>query len=184
MTTEVPVTSPAIALRDGRAVAIRALAASDNSALQAFGQALPDDEWLYLQHDLRNHESVNRLVGARDAEHWRQIVGVDAEGQVAAYGAVQLLPGRSSHVADIQMIVGGNWRRSGLGTALAHRLVYEARALGATKVIVDMVDTQDAGRSIFERLGFREEGRLISHARGRDGNWYNLLVLALVVEYE
>ena len=49
---------------------------------------------------------------------------------------------------------------------------------GLNKVIVEMLEEQQAGRAIFERLGFRLEGRLSAHARDRHGQRRNLLLLA------
>ena len=45
-------------------------------------------------------------------------------------------------------------------------------------MIVEMLEEQQAGRAIFERLGFRLEGRLSAHARDRHGQRRNLLLLA------
>jgi ribosomal protein S18 acetylase RimI-like enzyme len=164
-------------LRDGRALTIRPLAGDDSAALLAFGAALPQDDWLYLQNDLRSADVAARLIGARDAEHWRQLVAVTPAGEIAAYSSARLLGGWSSHVADIQLLVAEGWRRCGLGTALAHAIVAAAQAIGAAKVMVDMVEEQAAGQAIFAHLGFRLEGRLINHTRDRDGNRHNLVVL-------
>jgi GNAT superfamily N-acetyltransferase len=168
---------PALTLRDGRSVVIRPLGAGDADPLLDFGHALPQDDWFYLQNDLRAADVVARLVNARDAEHWRQLVAVAPGGRAAAYSSARLLPGWSSHVADIQLLVAEDWRRAGLGTALARAIVAAARSLGATKVMVDMVEEQAAGLAIFSRLGFRQEGRLVNHTRDRDGNRHTLVVL-------
>lgn len=164
-------------LRDGRTVTIRPLEAGDGAALLAFGEALPQDDWLYLQDDLRNPDIVARLINAREAEHWRQLVTVTAGGEIVAYTSARLLPGWSSHVADIQLLVAEGWRRGGLGTALAREIVSAARLIGAAKVMVDMVEEQADGQAIFVHLGFILEGRLVNHTRDRDGNRHNLIVL-------
>jgi ribosomal protein S18 acetylase RimI-like enzyme len=164
-------------LRDGRTTTIRPLDGGDAPALLAFGEALPQDDWLYLQDDLRNPDTVARLVNARDAEHWRQLLAVTPQGEVVAYSSARLLPGWSNHVADIQLLVAEGWRHVGLGAALARSIVAAAQAIGAAKVMVDMVEEQADGRAIFLQLGFTQEGRLINHTRDRDGNRHNLLVL-------
>jgi RimJ/RimL family protein N-acetyltransferase len=168
---------PIITLRDGREVTIRALAEDDRAALHAFGKALPQDDWLYLENDLQNPDIILRLVNAHAAENWRQIVAV-ADQAIVAYSAVRRLHGWSSHVADIQLIISDGWRRSGLGTAMAQAIFTAARDLGANKVIVEMLEERIAGRAIFERLGFRVEGMLSQHARDRHDHPHNLLILA------
>ena len=81
-------------------------------------------------------------------------------------------------MADIVLLVNPAWRRSGLGTLLAQAVFDAARDLGATKVIVEMLEEQRAGRAIFERLGFRVEGTLADHALDRLGRPHNLMILS------
>jgi GNAT superfamily N-acetyltransferase len=164
-------------LRDGREIRIRRLGEGDRLALLAFGAALPEDDRLYLEDDLQSQEIITRLVNAHAAENWRQIVALEGES-IVGYGAVRRLPGWSSHVAEIQLIISAGWRHEGLGSAMAQAIFDAARELGAAKVIVEMVEKQSFGRAIFERLGFRVEGALSAHVRDRHGQQHNLLVLA------
>jgi ribosomal protein S18 acetylase RimI-like enzyme len=171
-------TAPArVALRNDQAAAIRPLAEGDRAALLAFGRNLPQDDLLYLEDDFQSPEIIARLVNAHQAENWRQIVA-EGDGAIVGYGAVRRLAGWSSHVADIVLLVSPAWRRSGLGTALAQAAFDAARDLGATKVIVEMLEEQRGGRAIFERLGFRVEGTLAGHALDRLGRPHNLLILS------
>jgi RimJ/RimL family protein N-acetyltransferase len=165
------------ALRDGRIVTIRPLDEGDYTALLAFGAALPQDDLLYLENDFQSPDIIRRLVNASAAENWRQIVAV-SDGAIVGYSAVRRLAGWSSHVADIHLTVSSGWRRNGLGTAMAQAIFDAARDLGVNKVIVEMLERQNAGRAIFERLGFRVEGTLNQHARDRHGERHNLLILA------
>jgi RimJ/RimL family protein N-acetyltransferase len=169
--------APSSVLRDGRTVTIRPLGEEDYAALLAFGMALPQDDLLYLENDFQNPDIIRRLVNASSAENWRQVVAV-AQGAIVGYTAVRRLTGWSSHVADIHLTVGDGWRRSGLGTAMAQTIFDAARDLGVNKVIVEMMERQNAGRAIFERLGFRVEGTLSAHVRDRHGQRHNLLILA------
>ena len=164
-------------LRDGRTVIIRRLFEGDRAALLAFGAGLPEDDRLYLEDDLQSLEIITRLVNAAAAENWRQIVALEGE-RIIGYGAVRRLPGWSSHVADIQLLISADWRGEGLGTIMAQAIFDAARELRAAKVIVEIVEEQSHGRAIFERLGFRVEGALSGHVRDRHGQQHNLLVLA------
>jgi ribosomal protein S18 acetylase RimI-like enzyme len=167
-----------IALRQGGAITLRPLGEGDRAALLDFGRALPQDDWLYLEDDLRNPDIITRLVNAHQAENWRQIVAVDEGGAIAGYSAVRRLPGWSSHVADIQLLIAEDFRRRGLGTALARSIFDAARDLGAAKVIVEILEEQTAGQAIFVRMGFHFEGRLTDHVRDRTGGRHNLVLLA------
>ncbi len=175
-------TSPPITLRDGRVVTIRPLAASDKQALLDFGHSLPEDDWRYLQNDLRASETVTWLVNASDGERWRQVVAASDDGTIAAYSSARLMPGWSSHVADLQLLVGQRWRNVGVGRSLARGLVDAARAMGAGKLQVSMIQEQRYGFEIFGRMGFAQEGTLLNHTRDRDGQRHHLVVMALHVE--
>jgi ribosomal protein S18 acetylase RimI-like enzyme len=165
-------------LRDGRCVTVRPLGETDGAALLEFGQTLPVDDWQYLEDDLHRPEIITRLVNAHLAENWRQLVAVTHEDEIVGYAAVRRLPGWSSHVGAIQVLVSHRWRRSGMGTALAEAIFDSARDLGVSKVIVEVMERQRAGVAIFERLGFHIEGSFSNHARDRMGRHHNLLVLA------
>jgi ribosomal protein S18 acetylase RimI-like enzyme len=168
----------AVTLRNGQTVTIRMLGERDHAALLAFGRGLPPDDWQYMREDMQNPDIITRLVNAHAASNWRQIVAEAHDGTIAGYSAVRLLPGWSNHVADIRLIVGEGWRRSGLGRALAPTIFEAARDLGVSKVIVEMLAEQQAGQAIFERLGFHVEGRLVNHARDRNNQRHDLLIMA------
>jgi RimJ/RimL family protein N-acetyltransferase len=171
-----------IVLKDGRSVTIRPLAEEDRVAMTAFGAALPRNDVLYLEDDFSSPDIIARLTNASRAENWRQIVAVSEDGEIAAYSGALRLPGWSNHVADIRLIVGPRWRRSGLGTQMAQATVMAARDLGVTKVIVDMLAAQTAGQAIFRRLGFAVEGQLARHASDRDGNLHDIVIMSAFVK--
>lgn len=171
----------AITFQDGRSVSIRLLAETDRDALMVFGESLPEDDWIYAEEDLRNPVIVTRLINAFAAENWRQLVAVTPGGVIAAYAIVRRLPGWSSHVGDIRLIVHKNWRGMGLGTTMARAVKDAARDLGVSKLIVDMLEAQQEGREIFEKLGFRVEGTFADHARDRQGRRHTLLTLAYYI---
>lgn len=162
------------------AIAIRPLDEEDRPGLLEFGQALPEDDVLYLEEDFHSPEIIARLVNARQAENWRQLVAV-VDGKIVGYTGVRRLPGWSKHVAEIQLVVSREQRRRGLGTVLASAVFDAARELGVCKVIVEMLEEQRAGRAIFERLGFHVEGVLENHAQDRAGERHNLLILAYMM---
>jgi ribosomal protein S18 acetylase RimI-like enzyme len=168
-------------LRDGRAVTIRPLDELDRPALLAFGRALPHGDLLYMEDDLSSPEMIGRLINTRFAENWRQLVA-SAGDQIIGYGALRRLPGWSHHVAGINLIVSAGWRRYGLGAALAQALVDTARALQVDKLIAEVIETQRAGRAIFDRLGFQIEGRFSGHACDRQGRCHTLIVMAQRVQ--
>jgi len=169
-----------VKLSDGRVVVVRALAEQDGPALTDFGTALRADDWRYLDLDLQNPATAQRLVTAHAATNWRQIVAV-VEDRVVGYANVRLLPGWKSHVGDIHLVVDESVRGRGLGLILAEATVGAGKELGVAKLMLEMITEQAAGRKIFERLGFRAEGTLVRHARDDLGVEHDLLLLGLLL---
>jgi L-amino acid N-acyltransferase YncA len=157
-------------------VTIRPLAESDRDMMLAFGRALPEDDWLYLELDFHNPNTITRLVNAAAAENWRQVVAV-ADDAIVGYSNVRALAGWKSHVGDSHLVIGEGWRRSGLGMALAQTILDAARDLGVGKVIAEMVEQQSAGRAIFKRLGFHVEGILNDHVRDHYGQHHDMVIM-------
>jgi L-amino acid N-acyltransferase YncA len=168
---------PTIVRRDNHPVTIRPLAESDRDTMLAFGLGLPHDDWRCLEDDFRSPELITRLINAHAAENWRQIVA-EADDAIIGYSAVRRLTGWSNHVADMQLVVNDGYRHNGLGDALAPAIFAAARDLRVAKVIVGILAEQTAGQAIFQRLGFRLEGTLCAHARDRQGQHHDLLILA------
>lgn len=176
MTETASKVSADIRLRDGTAAHLRRLAEDDMDRLSAFGTSLTRDDWLYLDVDMRSPSTLARLVTAYAATTWRQLVA-QVEDRIVGYSSVRMLPGWKSHVGDIHLVVADEVRGQGLGTLLARATVDAGRELGVHKLLLEMVAEQSAGRTIFERLGFRVEGRLVSQARDDRGELHDLLVL-------
>jgi len=160
-----------------RTLLIRRLREDDRDALLAFGAALPEDDWLYLDVDLQTPATITRLMNAVEARNWRQIVAVDGP-LIVGYANVRQLPGWKSHVGDIVLVLRDDYRRRGVGSALASAVIEVAGELPVSKLILEIVEEQLAGRLIFKRLGFRLEGLLEDHALDYLGNARNLVVLS------
>jgi hypothetical protein len=157
-----------ISLRDGRSVYVRPLTPADGPALLAFGHALPFDDDQPITGDWRNPEIINWLIKAAVLDHWRQVIATSGD-IIVGYGAALRLPGWSSHVAEIYVIVSRGWRHTGLDAVLQSFLLRAARDLGATKAIVELLSEQQPDRLVFERLGFRAEGTLNAQSHSLNG---------------
>ena len=92
-------------------------------------------------------------------EHTYYLVVVDDErpDEVVAYAG--LMAPRGSGQGDIQTIaVDGAVRGRGVGRALMHALIDEARRRGATELFLEVRDDNPVARRLYGSLGFEEIG--------------------------
>jgi L-phenylalanine/L-methionine N-acetyltransferase len=73
------------------------------------------------------------------------------------------------HVASLGMMVALPWRGRGVGSALMAEAIRWAREVGVEKVALSVYPDNDAGRALYRKFGFVEEGRLTGHSKKRIG---------------
>jgi RimJ/RimL family protein N-acetyltransferase len=86
---------------------------------------------------------------------------------------------RLSHAAVLGISVARSYWGGGLGRALITALLHWADARGLVRVSLDVLETNTRAIHLYERLGFREEGRLRAH-RLHDGRLLDTVVMARV----
>ncbi|HJP65918.1 MAG TPA: GNAT family N-acetyltransferase [Actinomycetota bacterium] len=107
------------------------------------------------------------------ANGWRadeaSIVAV-AEGRVIGHlGISREEHPTNRHVASLGMMVASPWRGRGVGSALMAEAIRWARDVGVEKVALSVYPDNEAGRALYRKFGFVEEGRLSGHSKKRIG---------------
>jgi GNAT superfamily N-acetyltransferase len=111
------------------------------------------------------------------ADYWldhKSLVAVARlDGRLA--GSYFLKPnfaGRGAHVANAGYFVVAGLRGRGLGQALVEHSLVEARALGFDAMQFNLVFAGNPARRLYERMGFREIGRVPEAVDGEDAVIY------------
>lgn len=163
---------------------LRLLAAGDLDAIRTFAGRVNEHDILFLGRDLK-HPKVQQAWANALEEGGMQSLGAFSGGELAGTSAiVRDLLGWSPHVAEIRLIVGEDWRGSGLGRALLQASCDLAVASGAEKLIARMTPDQQGAIAMFEDSGFRGEALLRDHVRDRAGQRYDLAIFSLDVARE
>src|SRR6185503_17550 len=90
---------------------------------------------------------------------------------------------RNRHTSELGMMVAEDWRGRGVGQALLAYALEWARAHPVIqKVCLRVYDGNAAGRALYEKMGFVEEGRQRGHIRLEDGSYQDLLFMAVWVK--
>lgn len=90
-------------------------------------------------------------------------------------GAYYLRPnfvGRAAHIANAGYVVGRRWRREGVGRALVEDSIRRAPTLGFDAIQFNLVFASNPARALYERLGWREVGRVPEAVDGEDAVVY------------
>jgi ribosomal protein S18 acetylase RimI-like enzyme len=159
-------------------VEIRTLGRDDVDALRRFFARVPSGDRTFFRESVLEPGVIERWIS--DPDQHRLVAVVD--GEVGGHVAVLRGLGWSRHVAEIRLVVDPAHRRRGLGRLLAQRAVVEAVEMGTTKLVVEVVASQEPTVAMFSNLGFEPEGLLKDHVRSQSGEVHDLLVLAHFVE--
>jgi ribosomal protein S18 acetylase RimI-like enzyme len=153
---------------------LRPLTPDDVELVARFLQDLPDGDLTFFKEDV-DQQTVARWCQDERAPRWLA-VGEDGEAQAM----LTIVPGAlwSSHVGELRLVVGGSYRRLGLGRRLSRYGLAEAVRLGLSKIVVEVVAEKEGDMAMFTSIGFEPEALLRDHIRDRDGNLQDLVLLS------
>ena len=169
-------------LKDGTEVLIRPLTKDDLDKSFAFFQELPEEDRRYLRGDVTKRENVERRIRQMDSGKVRRLVAL-VNDEIVADGALELT-GRewAAHVGELRLIVARPYQRLGLGMLLARELYTLAAGEKLDEIVVRMMRPQVAARTIFRKLGFREEVMLPDQVKDRNGSSQDLILMRCDLE--
>lgn len=114
------------------------------------------------------------------------LVAVDADGVVCGELHVERMKvGIFAHVlTDLTVAVDPDWQGRGVGSALFRALFEAARALTppATRIELWTGAANLGAQRLYERLGFKIEGRMIGRGRYPDGHVEDDIVMGLLLD--
>jgi ribosomal protein S18 acetylase RimI-like enzyme len=144
-------------------------------AVAAFFAALPEGDRTFVKESVEDRSVLAGWAeSGRSGSRWLACDGTD----VIAYLAVLPLPGWSSHVGELRLVVAPEARGRGVGRMLAEHALKTAVELGLSKLVVEVVAVQESTVALFNGLGFRGEALLTDHIRDGHGELQDLVVLA------
>ena len=165
-------------LKDGSSVEISLASAADGPALLEFYRSLSDEDRLVLKDDVTTPGWLARFL-AKLASGAATSLVARAKGRICGEATLHRnLHGWSRHVGEIRLSVASDRRGKGLGNTLAAGVVKLAIDLGLEKMVAQLVESQEAARKTFERLGFRQEAELARQVTDIRGAKRDLLIYA------
>ena len=147
-----------------------------------WGEKAVVEDRKYLRVDVTKREFVDRRIRDIDAGRVKRLVALVGD-KIVADGALELAGHDwTAHVGELRLIVAREYQRRGLGMLMARELYSLAAANKVEQIMVTMMRPQVAARSIFRRLGFREELVLPEHVKDRTGAGQDLILMRCDLE--
>jgi L-amino acid N-acyltransferase YncA len=170
-----------VKLNDQSEVLIRPMVKDDLHRSHDFFCALPAQDKDCLRRDVTKIEAVKERMHEMEVGSVRRVVAVRGD-EIIADGALELSrSGWEQHVGELRIIVAQPYQNKGLGLLVASALYDLAASEDLEELIVKVIDTQTAARSIFRKLGFREEVVLENFVKS-GGSRRNLVLMRCELE--
>ncbi|MDH3402708.1 MAG: GNAT family N-acetyltransferase [Acidobacteriota bacterium] len=171
-----------VKLKDQSEVLIREMTRDDLAASLAFFESLSEEDRTYLRRDVTKREVVERRIREVEAGTAIRLVAV-ADGQIVADGSLEISSEEwKAHVGELRLIIARPYRRKGLGIRLAGELFLLASSARVEEIVVRMMRPQKAARSIFRKLGFRQETVLPDYVKDLSGTRQDMILMRCDLE--
>lgn len=162
-------------------VTIRPARSSDAGGFGAAVKAVAEERrWLQSTHGFalgQTQSFLDRLL----AQGLPPQLALDGE-RVVGWCDINRCDGLMAHGGVLGMGLLPAYRGQGIGARLIAAALETARAAGLIRVELTVFAGNSRARRLYERAGFRQEGRLRRGVRYDDGSEDDLLVMALLLD--
>jgi RimJ/RimL family protein N-acetyltransferase len=172
-------------IRDGVSVLLRPLQLSDEEPLRKFLARIPDQERWFLREDSSETNATTEWIRNLDYSKVLPLVAVKVDdGDIIAN--IQMhrpLAECLRHIAHIRVMVDPEYRRQALGPNLLLAAVKLAMDIGIEKLAAEFVaDIHESAIKAALKLDFFEQARLKDYVKGRDGKYYDLIIMVKTLQ--
>lgn len=159
---------PDATLPDG--VEIRPARPADaRQSLRLFAEVAAEGRYIRTEDVRWSAREMRKRYRASWTTHSASIVAVAGGQLIGTLGVAREAHPVTRHVASLGMLVAGDWRSRGVGSALLAEAFRWARWAGVEKLALTVYPENDRARRLYEKFGFAEEGRLVGHSKKRHG---------------
>ena len=148
---------------DGRKVVLRTPRISDLDDFLEFINSLVDEEADILVNEKTSRDAEADWLGKLLAEIEKgKVINVTAEveGKVVGNSDVHKGAGKRSHTGALGIALRHGYRDVGIGTEMMRVLAEESGKTGLKLLRLSVFDSNLRARHVYEKVGFREVGRI------------------------
>lgn len=171
-----------VKIKDETEILIREMTLEDLDLSMAFFQSLPAEDRAYLRRDVVQREVTERRIREMRSGNVKRLVAA-IDDKIVADGSLEFSREEwKKHVGEVRLIVARPYRRKGLGLLMARELFLLAASHRMEEVVVRMMRPQKAARSIFHKLGFRQEIVLPDYVKDLAGKKQDMILMRCDLE--
>lgn len=169
-------------LKDGLKAHMRPLEETDHQALFDFFKAVPENERLFIKHQVQDPDVIKRWCEKLDLEKDFPILAQDKDGKIlAACTLHQNGFGWKRHIGRVSVFVHPDFRRRGLAYALVEELIGVSRQLGLEKLEAEFVAEQERAMKVFALLGFSDLVHLPKYVMDMQGKHHDYFQMGILL---
>jgi RimJ/RimL family protein N-acetyltransferase len=158
-------------LKDGSRVLLRPMVAEDRERLMAFFRALPEEERIFLRHDVTDPEVIRSWTEQIDYGRVLPLVALAGDRIVGDATLHRIPRGWKRHIGTVRVVVAADYHDKGLGTLLVHEIVELATEFGLEKLWAELPLNAPAALALFRKAGFSSKAvieGLVKDLHGRN----------------
>ncbi|MDH4214398.1 MAG: GNAT family N-acetyltransferase [Candidatus Thorarchaeota archaeon] len=165
-------------LRDGREVVVRFLTHNDKKLLLDMVNGFSDHVILWGSPPY-DEAKIDRWMNGADrglslvAVYNQKFVGISAS-------YTNLLP-RGKGIGGMMIYLHQEFHGVGLGTIMMMKLLDLAKDKGLHRISLEVVEDNKAAVRLYEKFGFKVEGKLVDAYYGIDEKYHNMLVMGKIL---
>ncbi len=166
-------------LKDGSVISIRAMTKNDINALHDFFQRIPEDDRLFLKHDVADKKVIETWAKSLDYNTVLPLLAFDKDNKIVGDATLHMKDyGWSRHIGEIRIVVARACRSKGVGLALLKEIFMAALEKKLSKIVAQMAADQKGALKVFEKIGFSKEAELENHIIDLKGQTHNLIIMS------
>ena len=166
-----------LTLKNRKTVVVRPLDHRDSAELHAFFMGLPEEDRLFLRHDVRDPELMRQWAEGIDPSRVIPLIAEDS-GKIIADGTLHMTEyGWTRHIGGIRLVIARTHRHLGLGGLMTRELVELAEKRGLEKLQAHVVEEDIGAVKMFEAVGFKMAAVLEGMIKDQTGKKRNLAIM-------
>jgi L-amino acid N-acyltransferase YncA len=165
-------------LINGEKVLFRMVEKGDEADLVRFFSQISEQDAEKLRHDVRDPEVIASWIRTLDYQRVLPVVALnEAMDRIVATASLHFLTGVHRHIAEVRIVVGRDYRKLGLGSAMIKELIDAGNRLGIYFLKAEILAESELAIKAFRQLGFETKCTLEKYFMNRNGATRDIVLM-------